>query len=103
MDNACAFSGSATGPFTRIQGLFDVLMCPGCQRDRGPPPGPYPAMTPEQMRASLELLPTRVVAQKAAANRALVAAMRQRLADAHPVARMYQPDGLAWLERQADL
>jgi hypothetical protein len=60
-------------------------------------------MTPEQMRASLELLPTWVLAQKVTANRALVAAMRQRLADGHQLARMYQPDGLAWLERQADL
>jgi len=29
--------------------------------------------------------------------------MRQRLADGHQVARMYQPDGLVWLERQADV
>jgi hypothetical protein len=29
--------------------------------------------------------------------------MRQRLAEGHRVARMYQPDGLAWLELQADL
>jgi hypothetical protein len=28
--------------------------------------------------------------------------MRQRLADGRRVARMYQPDGLAWLQRQAD-
>jgi len=29
--------------------------------------------------------------------------MRQRLAEGQPVARMYQADGLAWLERQADV
>jgi hypothetical protein len=29
--------------------------------------------------------------------------MRRRLADGQPVPRTYQPDGLAWLERQADL
>jgi hypothetical protein len=103
MGSGCAFCGSATGPFTRVEGLFDVLMCPRCQHDRGQQAGPYPAMTPEQMRASLKLLPTWVLAQKAAANRALVAAMRQRLADGHQVARMYQPDGLAWLEHQADV
>jgi hypothetical protein len=103
MGNGCGFCGSATGPFTRIEGLFDVLMCPRCQHDRGHSPGPYPAMTTDQHRASLDLLPTWVLAQKVTANRALVAAMRQRLADGHQVARMYQPDGLAWLERQADV
>ncbi len=103
MGDACAFCGSTNGPFTRVEGLFDVLMCPGCQRDRGHRPGPYPAMTPAQMRASLDLLPTWVLEQKVAANRALVAAMRQRLADGQQVARIYQPDGLAWLERQADI
>jgi hypothetical protein len=55
------------------------------------------------MRAGLELLPTWVLVQSVAANRALVTAMRQRLAQGHQVARMHQPDGLAWLERQADL
>jgi hypothetical protein len=59
-------------------------------------------MTPAQLRASLDLLPTWVLANKVRANRALIAAMRQRLADGQPAARMYQPDGLAWLERQAD-
>jgi hypothetical protein len=64
MGDACAFCGSTNGPFTKVTGLFDVLMCPGCQHDRGHRPGPYPAMTPEQMRASLDLLPTWVLAQK---------------------------------------
>jgi hypothetical protein len=99
----CGFCSSTTGPFTRIEGLFEVLMCPGCLRDRGHSPGPYPAMTPEQHRAALELLPSWVLAQKAVANRELIAEMRQRLADGHQVARMYQADGLAWLERQACL
>jgi hypothetical protein len=58
-------------------------------------------MTPAQLRASLDLLPTWVLADKVRANRALIAAMRKRLAGGHQVARMYQPDGLAWLERQA--
>jgi hypothetical protein len=29
--------------------------------------------------------------------------MRQHLAEGREVARMYQPDGLAWLERQAEV
>ena len=58
-------------------------------------------MTPSST-ASLDQLPTWVLVRKAAANRALVATMCQRLAEGQPVARMYQADGLAWLERQAD-
>jgi hypothetical protein len=59
-------------------------------------------MTRAQLRASLELLPSWVLAQKAAANRQLIAIMRQRLAAGEQVARMYQEPGLAWLERQAE-
>jgi hypothetical protein len=65
-------------------------------------PGPYPPMTRDQLRASLELLPSWVLAHKAAANRQLIAVMRQRLAAGEQVARMYQEPGLAWLERQAE-
>ncbi len=65
-------------------------------------PGPYPPMTPAEMRESLELLPSWVLAQKAAANRQVIAVMRQRLAAGEQVARMYQEPGLAWLERQAE-
>ena len=54
------------------------------------------------MRASLELLPSWVLAQKASANRQVIAVMRQRLAAGEQVARMYQAPGLAWLERQAE-
>jgi hypothetical protein len=43
-----------------------------------------------------------VLAQKAAANRRLIAVMRQRLAASEHVAGMYQEPGLAWLERQAE-
>jgi hypothetical protein len=39
--------------------------------------------------------------QKAAANRHVIAVMRERLAAGEQVARMYQEPGLAWLERQA--
>jgi hypothetical protein len=59
-------------------------------------------MTRAEMRASLELLPSWVLAQKAAANRQVIAIMRQRLAVGEQVARMYQEPGLAWLERQAE-
>jgi hypothetical protein len=58
-------------------------------------------MTRAQMRAGLDLLPTWALEQKAAANRQLIAVMRQRLAAGKAVARMYQEPGLAWLERQA--
>ena len=54
------------------------------------------------MRESLALLPSWVLAQKAAANRQVIAVMRQRLAAGEEVARMYQEPGLAWLERQAE-
>jgi hypothetical protein len=65
-------------------------------------PGPYPLMTRAEMRESLELLPSWVLAQKAAANRQVIAVLRQRLAAGEQVARMYQEPGLAWLERQAE-
>jgi hypothetical protein len=65
-------------------------------------PGPYPLMTRAETRESLELLPSWVLAQKAAANRQVIAVMRQRLAAGEQVARMYQEPGLAWLERQAE-
>ena len=48
----------------------------------------------------MELLPSWVLAQTAAANRQVIAVMRQRLAAGEEVARMYQEPGLAWLERQ---
>jgi hypothetical protein len=64
MSEACGFCGDTTGPFTRIEGLFEVLMCSRCQRDRGHSPGPYPAMTLAQLRAGLDLLPTWVLVHK---------------------------------------
>jgi hypothetical protein len=64
---------------------------------------PYPAITRAEMRAGLDLLPTWVLETKAAANRRLIAVMRQRLAAGEQVARMYQEPGLAWLERQAEV
>jgi hypothetical protein len=65
-------------------------------------PGPYPPMTRSEMRESLALLPSWVLAQKAAANRQVIAVTRQRLGAGEQVAWMYQEPGLAWLERQAE-
>jgi hypothetical protein len=99
----CAFCGSTSRPFSKVEGLFTVLMCADCQAARGHGSGPYPVMTRAEMRAGLELLPTWVLEQKAAANRQVIAVMRQRLAAGEQVARMYQEPGLAWLERQAEV
>jgi hypothetical protein len=98
----CSFCGSATGPFTKVEGLFTVLMCADCQAARGHGAGPYPVMTRAQMCESLALLPSWALEQKAAANRQLIVITRQRLAAGEEVARMYQEPGLAWLERQAE-
>ena len=54
----CSICGSATGPFTKVEGLFTVLMCADCQATRGHGAGPYPVMTRAEMRESLELLPS---------------------------------------------
>jgi hypothetical protein len=94
-----------------VEGLFTVLICIPCLEVRQAQPdtrlgrhdpGPYPPMTRSEMRESLALLPSWVLAQKAAANRQVIAVMRQRLAAGEQVARMYQEPGLAWLERQAE-
>ena len=107
----CSFCGSTRGPFATVEGLFTVLICIPCLEVRQPQPdsciglhdpGPYPPMTRDQMRESLELLPSWVLAQKAAANRQVIGVMHQRLAAGEEVARMYQEPGLAWLERQAE-
>ena len=103
MADRCSFCGSTAGPFSKVEGLFTVLMCADCQAARGHGTGPYPVMTRAQMRAGLDLLPTWALEQKAAANRQLIAVMRQRLAAGEEVARMYQEPGLAWLERQAEV
>ncbi len=78
-------------------------MCADCQAARGHGSGPYPVMTRAEMRAGLDLLPTWALEQKAAANRQVIAVMRQRLAAGEQVARMYHEPGLAWLERQAEV
>jgi hypothetical protein len=107
----CSFCGATSGPFSKVEGLFTVWICIPCLEIRQPQPatrlslydsGPYPPMTPAEMRESLELLPSWVLAQKAAANCQLIAVMCQRLAASQQVARMHQEPGLAWLERQAE-
>jgi hypothetical protein len=107
----CSFCGSTSGPFAKVEGLFTVLICIPCLEIRQAQSdtrlglhgsGPYPVMTRAEMRESLELLPSWVLAQKAAANRQVIAIMRDRLVAGEEVARMYQEPGLAWLERQAD-
>jgi hypothetical protein len=103
MADRCSFCGSTAGPFSRVEGLFTVLMCADCQAARGHGSGPYPVMTRAQMRAGLDLLPTWALEQKAAANRQLIAVMCQRMAAGEEVARMYRESGLAWLERQAEV
>jgi hypothetical protein len=80
MADRCSFCGSTAGPFSKVGGLFTVLMCADCQAARGYGSGPYPVMTRAEMRAGLDLLPTWALDQKAAANRQLIAAMRRRLA-----------------------
>jgi hypothetical protein len=103
MADRCSFCGSTAGPFSKVEGLFTVLMCADCQAARGHGSRPYPVMTRAQMRAGLDLLPTWALEQKASANRQVIAVMRKRLAAGEAVARMYQEPGLAWLERQAEV
>ena len=107
----CSFCGAPSGPFATVEGLFTVLICISCLEIRQAQsdtrlgrhdPGPYPAMTRAEMRESLALLPSWVLEQKAAANRQVIAIMRQRLTAGERVARMYQEPGLGWLERQAE-
>jgi hypothetical protein len=105
----CSFCGATGGPFATVEGLFTVVICISCLEVRQAQPatgrhdpGPSPLMTREEMRDSLALLPSWVLAQKAAANRQRIAIMRQRLAAGEQVARMYQEPGLAWLECQAE-
>jgi hypothetical protein len=68
MADGCSFCGSTAGPFSKVEGLFTVLMCTDCQATRGRGSGPYPVMTRAEMRAGLDLIPTWALEQKAAAN-----------------------------------
>jgi hypothetical protein len=42
MADRCSFCGSTAGPFSKVEGLFTVLMCADCQAARGHGTGPYP-------------------------------------------------------------
>ena len=97
----CGFCGGADGPFTRVEGVFPVLMYSGCLAHRAR--GPYPDVTDAELRAGLELLPTWALAHKAAANRQVIAIMGGRLERGEPVVPMYGPLGLAWLQHQAEI
>jgi hypothetical protein len=66
MADRCSFCGSTAGPFSKVGGLFTVMMCADCQAVRGHGSGPYPVMTRAEMRAGLDLLPTWALEQKAA-------------------------------------
>jgi len=91
------------GPFTRVEGAFTVLMCPTCLAQRSRGRGPYPDLTDAELRAGLDQLATWVLEQKAAANRRVIAVMRERLERGELVARMSGPLGLAWLQREAEI
>jgi hypothetical protein len=84
----CGFCGGADGPFTPVEGVFTVLMCPSCcLADRARGRGPYPELTDAELRAGLDLLPTWALAQKAAAfsvpSTALVKAAAARATTKH--------------------
>src|SRR5215208_1289987 len=83
----CSFCGATNGPFSKVEGLFTVLMCADCQAARGHGSGLYPVMTRAELRPGLELLPTWALEHKAAANRQVIAVIRQRLAAGEQVAR----------------
>jgi hypothetical protein len=99
----CGFCGRFDGPFTSVEGMFTVLMCPACLAVRARGRSPYPDLTDAEMRAGLELLPTWALEQKAAANCQVISVMRGRLERGEAVVPMYGPLGLAWLQRQADI
>jgi hypothetical protein len=85
MADRCSFCGSTAGPFSKVEGLFTVLMCADCQAARGHGSGPYPVMTRAQMRAGLELLPTWALEQKAAAFSALACGRADLVDGCEPV------------------
>jgi hypothetical protein len=103
MADRCGFCGGTDQPLSPVEGVFTVLICPACLGRRARGRGPYPELSDEELRAGLDLLPTWVLAQKAAANRQVIAEMGQRVATGAPVAPMYGPLGLAWLRRQAEV
>jgi hypothetical protein len=61
------FCSSTAGPFSKVEGLFTVLMCADCQAARGHGGGPYPVVTRVELRAGLDMMATWALEQKAAA------------------------------------
>ena len=76
---------------------------PGCLAHRARGRGLYLDLTHAELRDGLDLLPPWALVHRAAANREVIAVMRARLERGAPVARMYGPLGLAWLQRQAEV
>jgi hypothetical protein len=95
----CGFCGGTDGPFTRVEGAFTVLSRPAAW-PTGPAAAAPPPTPPTKSRAGLDQLPSWVLAQKAAANRRVIAVMRGRLERGERVVPTYGPLGLAWLQRQ---
>jgi hypothetical protein len=60
----CSFCGATSGPFSKVEGLFTVLMWADCQAARGHGSGPDPLMTRAEMWAGLDLLPTWVLGRR---------------------------------------
>ena len=56
MLDRCGFCGGSDGPFTRVEGVFTVLICPRCLADRARGRGPYPDLTDAEIRAGLDQL-----------------------------------------------
>jgi hypothetical protein len=101
-EGRCSFCGSTVRPFSRVEGLFTVLMCADCQAARGHGAGPYPVMTRAEMRTGLELLPTWALERKRRPTARSSGSCAAGWAAGEEVARMYREPGLAWLERQAE-
>ena len=81
MADHCSFCGSTAGPFSKVEGLFTVLICADCQAARGHGSGPYPLMTRAEMRAGLDLMPTWAAIQ---ARLAVVAGVAEQVVEAQP-------------------
>ena len=99
----CSFCSATSGPFTKVEGLFTVLMCADCQAARGHGSGPHSG--PDPCRDARRSGPAANLGPGAQGRRQppVIATMRTPLAAGEAVARMYQEPGLAWLERQAQV
>ena len=78
-------------------------MCPPYLANRARGRGPYPDLTDAELRAGLDLLPTWALAQKAAANRQMIASWAVDSNAGSRWCRCTARLGLAWLQRQAEI